>query len=40
MALIRISALFLLILFVLGTGGCGKTGALYLPDEKPVAFSG
>jgi len=34
MALTRISALFLVILFLSGSGGCGKIGPLYLPDES------
>jgi len=33
MAWIRISALFLMMLFITGTTACGKMGALYLPDE-------
>jgi len=34
MALTRISALFLVILFFSGIAGCGKIGPLYLPDES------
>jgi len=34
MALRRISALFLVILFISGFSGCGKIGPLYLPDES------
>lgn len=34
MALRRISALFLVILFLSGFSGCGKIGPLYLPDES------
>jgi len=33
MALIRISALFLIFLYISGLSGCGKTGPLYLPEE-------
>jgi len=36
MALRRISALFLVILFLSGISGCGKIGPLYLPDESPA----
>jgi predicted small lipoprotein YifL len=34
MPLTRISALFFIILFISGISSCGKTGKLYLPDEK------
>jgi len=37
MALTRISALFLVILFLSGFSGCGKIGPLYLPDETEKA---
>jgi len=37
MALTRISALFLIMLFISGLSGCGKTGPLYLPDETPAS---
>jgi len=33
MAWIRISALFIMMLFITGITACGKTGPLYLPDE-------
>ena len=36
MAVIRISALFFIILFFSGLSGCGKTGPLYLPDDTQV----
>ena len=36
MAVTRISALFFIILFIIGLSGCGKTGPLYLPDESKV----
>jgi len=34
---IRISALFFIVMLLAGIAGCGKTGPLYLPDEKPVS---
>jgi len=34
MAWIRISALFLMMLFITGITACGKMGPLYLPDES------
>jgi|GEM_PF-6938795 len=34
MAVTRNSALFLIILFIAGLSGCGKTGPLYLPDKN------
>jgi len=34
MALRRISALFLVILFLSAFSACGKIGPLYLPDES------
>lgn len=37
MAVIRISALFFIILFISGLSGCGKTGPLYLPDEAATS---
>ncbi|MCW8933190.1 MAG: lipoprotein [Gammaproteobacteria bacterium] len=37
MALRRISALFLVILFLSGFSGCGKIGPLYLSDESEVS---
>lgn len=33
MAVTRISALFLVIVFLSALSGCGKIGPLYLPDE-------
>jgi len=37
MALLRISALFLMMLLVSGLSSCGKTGSLYLPTEQTEA---
>jgi len=37
MALRRISALFLVILFLSAFSGCGKIGPLYLPDESQTS---
>lgn len=34
MPALRISALFFAMLLASGLSGCGKTGPLYLPDEK------
>jgi len=34
MASLRISALFLIMLFITGLSACGKTGPLYLPDDS------
>lgn len=34
MASLRISALFIMLFFIAGLAACGKTGPLYLPDEK------
>jgi len=35
MAVKRISALFFILLFMSSISSCGRTGKLYLPDEKP-----
>jgi len=35
---IRISGLFFIVMLLAGIAGCGKTGPLYLPDEKPVSL--
>ncbi len=35
MAVKRISALFFVLLLLAGLSGCGRTGKLYLPDDKP-----
>lgn len=34
MPALRISALFFAMILISGLSGCGKTGPLYLPDEK------
>ena len=31
---LRISALFFIVILISGLAGCGKTGALYLPDNQ------
>jgi len=39
MAVKRISALFFILLFMSTISSCGKTGKLYLPDEKPQSVT-